>query len=110
MAKKKELSAADIAVKLADARQAISEWKRIEKPLADELKKLIKKGEKQNLFEISVSSSFKVENKDLVLKWANKYAQDTITVDTKAAREKFCKMWQQVQWAQSRQMVSHSMK
>lgn len=89
MAKKKELSAAEIAAKLMEARQAINEWKAIEKPLADQLKKMIKAGEKQDQFKITSSFSFKIEDRVKAMEWAKKYAEQTIVVDATAARRVF---------------------
>lgn len=90
MAKKKtNKTAVELASELLECRRAISEWKTIEKPLADELKKRIKKGEKQDSFRITVSSAFKVENIETALAWANKYAPSTITIDAAAARKVF---------------------
>lgn len=79
----------EIAIKLAEAREAINEWKAIEKPLADELKKRIKAGEAQDKFEITVSSSFKVSDDKKAMAWATKYYPAAIVIDTTIARKVF---------------------
>ena len=89
MAKKKEETAESIAVKLMDARNAINEWKAIEKPLADALKARIKAGEQQDSFKLTTSATFKVDDVKTALKWAEQYAPDVITVDATAARKVF---------------------
>lgn len=90
MAKKpKEKTAADIAGELLECRKAINEWKAIEKPLAEALKDRIKAGEQQDSFKITTSATFKVEDRDSALAWANKYAPQVITVDATAARKVF---------------------
>lgn len=87
--KKAEKTIEEIALALLDARKAISEWKEIEKPLADSLKKRIKDGESQNYFKITSASTFKVDNRDKAVEWATKYAPVVITVDAIAARKLF---------------------
>lgn len=87
--KKVEKTIEEIALALLDARKAIAEWKEIEKPLADSLKKRIKDGESQNYFKITSASTFKVDNRDKAVEWATKYAPAVITVDSTAARKLF---------------------
>lgn len=87
--KPKEKSATDIASELVEARNAINEWKAIEKPLADALKERIKAGEEQEYFKITTAASFKVQDKEKALEWAQKYAPSVITVDATAARRVF---------------------
>ena len=82
-------TAAEIASELLECRKAINEWKAIEKPLADALKQRIKAGEPQEYFKMTIASSFKVDNLKKALKWAQKYAPSTITVDATAARKVF---------------------
>ena len=91
MAKKTEKvkTAVDIAILLMDARNAINDWKAIEKPLAEELKLRIKAGEQQESFRITTSSTFKVEDRERAIEWAQKYAPAVITVDATAARKVF---------------------
>ena len=90
MAKKpKEKTAADIASELLECRKAINEWKAIEKPLADALKERIKAGEQQDSFRITTAATFKVEDREVALAWAQKYAPAVITVDATAARKVF---------------------
>lgn len=90
MAKKVKVQTAEsIALELLECRKAINEWKAIEKPLTDALKQRIKAGEAQEHFKLTSAVSFKVEDKDKALKWANKYAPAVITVDATAARKVF---------------------
>ena len=90
MAKKAKIqTAAEIASQLLEARNAINDWKAIEKPLADALKQRIKAGEPQEHFKLSVATSFKVKDPSRALQWAQKYAPNVITVDATAARRVF---------------------
>lgn len=82
-------TAADIASELLECRRAIAEWKAIEKPLADALKERIKAGEEQNYFKITTAATFKVDNIKKAIKWAQKFAPATLTVDATAARRIF---------------------
>lgn len=90
MAKKTKVQTAeDIAIKLLECRKAINEWKAIEKPLADSLKERIKAGEKQDSFKLTTSATFKVDDREKAIEWAQKYAPNVITVDATAARKVF---------------------
>ena len=89
MKKPKEKTAADIASELLECRKAINEWKAIEKPLSDALRQRIKAGEPQDYFKLTTATSFKVEDPQKALQWANKYAPNVITVDATAARRVF---------------------
>lgn len=89
MAKKKVKTAAEIASELLECRKAIAEWKALEKPLADALKERMKAGEEQPFFKITTASSFKVDNIEKALAWAQKFAPKVITVDATAARRVF---------------------
>ncbi len=90
MAKKASVkTAADIASELLECRKAINEWKAIEKPLSDALKQRIKAGEQQEHFKLTVATSFKVQDPQKALQWANKYAPAVVTVDATAARRVF---------------------
>ena len=90
MAKKAKVkTAVEIASELLDCRKAINEWKALEKPLADELKRRIKAGEQQSDFKINIAVAFKVEDREKAIAWAEKYAPQTIVVDATAARRVF---------------------
>lgn len=89
MKKTKVQSAEDIAVKLLECRNAINEWKAIEKPLTDALKQRIKAGEAQEHFKLTTAITFKVDDVGKAIGWATKYAPQVITVDATAARRVF---------------------
>jgi len=82
-------TAEDIASELLECRRAIADWKAIEKPLTESLKARIKAGEAQSHFKITTAATFKIDNLKKALKWAQKFAPNTITVDATSARKIF---------------------
>ncbi len=93
MAKKKtkpvEKSAADIAAELLEVRSEINVLKQAEKAISDELKKRMKLGEEQDIYEFIPSQSLKIADHAKALWWATKYVPRALTIDTKLARIAF---------------------
>lgn len=84
-----ERSAFTIAIELKEIREEMNILKAAEKATADELKKRMKAGEDQDLFQFLPITSLKIADPKKVLAWAKKYAPGAITVNTTAIRKVF---------------------
>lgn len=82
-------TAAEVAAELLEVRSEINILKQAEKAISDDLKKRMKDGEPQDLYEFIPSTSLKIKDYTAVLAWAQKFVPRTLTVDTKAARAAF---------------------
>lgn len=93
MAKKttapEEKSAYTIAIELKEIRDEMNVLKAAEKSCSDELKKRMKSGEEQDLFQFLPVTSLKIADVKKVLAWAKKNAPAIITVNTSLARKVF---------------------
>lgn len=86
---KKEETAESIAEELLQVRYEISLLRASDKELSAALRKLMAQGEKQGVFRFVDSTRMEIADRDRAFVWAQKYAPQTITIDTSAARAVF---------------------